>query len=88
MAQNNSRETSINKLSFEKAYARLEEMVRTLEQGGLNLQAATDLYEEGMRLARRCNELLSKTELRVSYIQTSYGEQMGLLGEQEEDAEG
>ena len=89
MPRNSSKETSTDKLAFEEAHTRLEETVRTLEAGNLSLQEATRLYEAGVQLARRCNELLSQTELRIGYLQTSYGEQMGLLKEElEEDAEG
>ena len=76
-------------LSFEDAYSRLEETVHALEEGGLTLAEATDLFEEGMRLARICNELLSSAELRITRLQTAFGEQMRLLtGERDEDAEG
>ena len=79
----------LEKLSFEEAFSLLEATVGALEAGSLTLQEATRLYEEGVRLARRCNELLSQTELKISYLQTSYGEQMGLLRqEREEDDEG
>jgi exodeoxyribonuclease VII small subunit len=89
MPRSNSKETPIAKLSYEEAHSRLEETMRALEAGSLTLQDATRRYEEGVRLARRCNELLSQAELRISYLQTSYGEQMGLLKEEkEEDAEG
>ena len=49
------------KLSFEEAFTRLEEKVQALEAGGLTLAEATSLFEEGMHLARLCNELLSTT---------------------------
>lgn len=68
-------------LPFEVAYGRLEESVRALEEGGLPLEEATRLYEEGVRLARLCNELLGATELRVTRLQTSLGEQMRFLAE-------
>ncbi|MSQ40769.1 MAG: exodeoxyribonuclease VII small subunit [Dehalococcoidia bacterium] len=87
MPRNSSKETPIEKLSFEEARGRLEETARSLEAGSLTLQDATRLYEEGVRLARRCNELLSQAELRISYLQTSYGEQMGLLKEEREEVE-
>ena len=76
-------------LSFEEAYRRLEETVHTLEEGGLSLTEATRLFEEGMRLARICNELLSSAELKITRLQTAFGEQMRLLTEErEESAEG
>ena len=73
-------------LSFEQAYGRLEETVHTLEEGGLSLAEATRLFEEGMHLARICNELLTSTELRITRLQTAYGEQMRLLTEEKEES--
>jgi exodeoxyribonuclease VII small subunit len=70
------------RLTFEEAFVRLEETVKALEAGGLTLEQATRLYEEGMRLARHCNELLSDAELRVTRLQTSFGEQMQFVEEE------
>ena len=76
-------------IPFEEAYSRLEEMVHVLEEGGLSLAEATRLFEDGMRLARICNELLSSADLRITRLQTAFGEQMRLLTEEkEESAEG
>ena len=74
----------IDSLSFEEALGRLEETARALESGGLSLEQATQLYEDGVKLARVCNEILTSAELRISRIRTSYGEQMGM---REESAE-
>ncbi|NQW16095.1 MAG: exodeoxyribonuclease VII small subunit [Chloroflexi bacterium] len=65
--------------SFEKAFEQLEQSVRKLEAGQLSLAEATDLFEDGMKLAKRCNELLSTTELRVTRLQTAFAEQMRLV---------
>ncbi|MBI2165859.1 MAG: exodeoxyribonuclease VII small subunit [Chloroflexi bacterium] len=70
------------KLTFEEALTRLDKTVQALEAGGLTLEEATRLYEEGMRLARLCNELLSHAELKVKRLQTSFGEQMRFLEEE------
>jgi exodeoxyribonuclease VII small subunit len=76
-------------LSFEEAYGQLEEAVRALEEGGLPLAEATRLFEEGMRLARVCNEILSSADMKITRLQTAYGDQMRLLTEEKgEDAEG
>ncbi len=78
-------------LTFEAAYQRLEQTVQALESGGLTLDEATNLYAEGARLARVCNELLSSAELRITRLQTSLGEQMRFIqdapGLQEEEEE-
>lgn len=55
-------------LSFEEAYARLEEIVARLEAGELSLDDSVKLYEEGQRLARHCGALLDAAELRVEQL--------------------
>jgi exodeoxyribonuclease VII small subunit len=75
----------LNKLSFEDALGRLDQTVQALEKGGLTLSDATDLFEDGIKLARRCSELLATAELRISRIQTAYGEQMRMIEEALED---
>ena len=75
------------KNSFESAFEQLEQSVRKLEAGQLSLAEATDLFEEGMKLAKRCNELLSTTELRVSRLQTAFAEQMRLVDDDFEPEE-
>ncbi len=59
-------------LSFEDAYTRLEETVRALESGELTLEAATNLYEEGMRLVQLCGRLLSEAELRMTRLREAH----------------
>lgn len=54
--------------SFEQLYAALEQAVDRLEAGGLPLDAAIDAYEEGVRLARACRELLDAADLRVTTL--------------------
>jgi exodeoxyribonuclease VII small subunit len=78
-------EAKLDDLSFEKALSRLDDTVEALEAGGLPLAEATRLYERGMRLARICTEMLAAAELKITQIQTAYGEQMRFLpGEQME----
>lgn len=74
-------------LPFEEAYAQLEQTVKALEAGGIPLDDATRLFEEGMRLARICQEHLAATELKVTRLQRSYGEQMGFVPEAPEEGE-
>ena len=58
-------------LSFEQAFAALEATVSKLESGGLTLEQAVALYEEGMRLAKLCGQRLDAAELRVSRLTTT-----------------
>jgi len=52
-------------LTFEQAFAELEDIVAQLEGGALSLEDSVRLYERGQALAQRCGVLLDAAELRV-----------------------
>jgi exodeoxyribonuclease VII small subunit len=54
--------------TFEEALARLEEIVRALESGQSKLEDSLALYEEGIRLARACNEKLDGAEQKIKML--------------------
>jgi exodeoxyribonuclease VII small subunit len=58
--------------TFEELYRRLEETVAKLEAGGLSLDDALALYEEGMNLAKRCQEILDGAELKVTRLKEAF----------------
>jgi exodeoxyribonuclease VII small subunit len=60
--------TKKNKETFEDLFRRLEETVAKLEEGGLPLERSLTLYEEGMLLARRCQETLDAAEVRIRQL--------------------
>ena len=72
-------------LSFEEAFDRLGETVQALESGGLTLESATALYEEGMRLAQLCNRLLSTAELKVTELKDVYSDLLAHQPPEQED---
>jgi len=53
---------------FEAALARLEELVKELEQGDLPLEQSLKLFEEGIKLSRICNRRLEDAERRVEIL--------------------
>ncbi len=65
--------------TFESSFTRLEEVVRKLEEGRLTLDEASGLFEEGMKLAKSCNELLSSAELKITRLKSNFAEQMDLV---------
>ena len=69
------------KPAFEESFVQLRETVEALEAGGLTLEEATRLFDQGMRLAKSCNELLTSAELKITRLQRSFGEQMAMVGE-------
>ena len=66
MAENT--QADVNKLSFEKALAELEQIVQKLERGDVPLEESVTIYERGEALKRRCEELLRQAEARVEKI--------------------
>ncbi len=61
-------------LSFEEAFRKLGKMVDSLESGGLPLAEATGIYQQGMGLVRRCNQLLNEAELKITQLTNDFGE--------------
>ena len=55
---------------FEALFGRLEVVSQQLEAGGLSLEQSLALYEEGMRLAQRCQALLGAVEQRIETLRT------------------
>ena len=55
-------------LSFEQAYAQLQQIVMKMEEGATTLDDALNLYEQGVALSQHCETLLEKAELRVNQL--------------------
>ncbi|HID89343.1 MAG TPA: exodeoxyribonuclease VII small subunit [Anaerolineales bacterium] len=58
----------VEELTFEEAFAELEETVRKLEAGGLTLEESLVLYERGQALAVHCNRQLDEAELKIRQL--------------------
>jgi exodeoxyribonuclease VII small subunit len=56
------------KLSFEKAMARLDEIVERLESGEASLDETIRLFEEGKRLGQECRRQLTAVEKKIQVI--------------------
>ena len=54
--------------SFEAQLATLERIVRELERGELPLEQSLDLFEQGVRLSRECQERLNEAERRIEVL--------------------
>ena len=55
-------------IDFEKALEQLEGLVEELESGDLSLENSLKSFEKGIKLARLCQEQLSKAELQVQKL--------------------
>src|SRR5688500_16867915 len=56
---------------FEELYRQLEEKVTLLEQGGLSLDDSLAAYEDAVKLAQTCQQLLDTAELRITRLKES-----------------
>lgn len=62
---------SKKKLTFEESMARLEQIVRVLEQGNAPLEESLKLFQEGTDLVRSCGKLLDEAELQIKKVLTA-----------------
>jgi len=58
----------ISEMGYEQARDELIEVVRLLEQGGLDLDSSLKLWERGEELARHCEEQLAGARKRVEDV--------------------
>jgi exodeoxyribonuclease VII small subunit len=54
--------------TFEASLAALEQIVRELERGELPLERSLELFEQGVRLSRECQERLQAAERRIEVL--------------------
>lgn len=60
-----SAQKPVEDLTYEEAFAELENIVSTLENAQNPLEESLSLFERGQALARRCGALLENAELKV-----------------------
>ena len=51
--------------SFEQALTELETRVRKLDEKGIPLETSLNLFEEGVKLVRECQQLLDQAEHKI-----------------------
>ncbi len=57
-----------DKIKFETALERLEEIIRKLESGNIDLDDSLKLYEEGIGLVRFANDKLKAAQQKVELL--------------------
>ncbi len=60
--------TDKERLNFEDALSRLEEIVSELEDESIPLEDSIELYEEGIKLSNICTETLEQAESRIEKV--------------------
>jgi exodeoxyribonuclease VII small subunit len=62
------KKTETQRKNFEASLASLEQIVRELERGDLPLEDSLKLFENGVRLARECQDRLNQAERRIEVL--------------------
>jgi len=65
----------ISQLGYEQARDELIDVVRQLEQGGLDLDTSLKLWERGEELAKRCEEHLAGARQKVEQTLAARGDE-------------
>lgn len=68
MAKKQSKQEMGGQPTFEEALEQLETIVRRLEEGEIGLDEALEQYEKGIKLLRRCYDLLEGAERRIELL--------------------
>lgn len=54
--------------NFEEAIKSLETIAQQLEKGDLSLDESVLKFEQGMKLSKKCSEILENAEKRISIL--------------------
>ena len=75
-----------NLKDFEKSLQQLEQIVTKMESGDLGLEESLTRFEQGIKLARQCQDTLSEAELRVEQLIEKNGLQQTVPFEESDDS--
>ena len=59
---------NLDQLSFEQAYAELEQIVERMERGEQDLEVSLKDFETGVALMKRCHSVLKDAEQKVEVL--------------------
>lgn len=59
------------KMTFEAAMERLEQIVRAMERGDVQLDESLKLFQEGTELVRTCSKMLEDAQMQVKMVLTA-----------------
>jgi exodeoxyribonuclease VII small subunit len=63
---------------FEEALQKLESIVEGMESGDMPLESLLAKYEEGVKLAKICQDKLAEAELRIQQLEKTAGGELKL----------
>ena len=75
------------KLTFEQALEKLEEIVSQIEQGKVPLEQSIEKYAEGIQLVKQCRTILDSAEKKIQLLAQSEAGGLQPAGELEESTD-
>lgn len=60
--------------SFEEKIEDLEQIVKELEKGDLNLDNSVSKFEEGIKISKECNKILEEAEKKITILLNQDGQ--------------
>lgn len=64
----------MEEMNFEETMEKLEQIATTLEKGDLSLEESLMQFEEGMKLSKKCNEILENAQKKITILLSKEGE--------------
>lgn len=55
-------------MNFEESMEKLEKIAAELEDGKLNLEESLEKFEEGMKLSKKCNDIIENAEKKITIL--------------------
>ena len=62
------------KKSFEEQINELENIIKELEEGKLNLDESVSKFEAGMKISKECNKMLEDAEKKITILLNQDGD--------------
>jgi len=66
--RNLGNDAAVDKMTFEQAIGRLQEIVEKVETGQIGLEEAITQYERGCQLVRHCKQILDTAERKIEVL--------------------
>lgn len=63
----------MKELNFEEAMKELETIANDLEKGDLTLEESVAKFEEGMKLSKQCNDMITEAEKKITILLSKDG---------------
>ena len=63
----------MEEIKFEEAMEQLEKIAQELEKGNLSLEESISKFEEGMKLSKKCNNMIEEAEKKITILLSKDG---------------